>query len=356
MPRKHSPDDDGRTTNLRQLAALLGLSQTTVSRALNGFPEVSERTRKRVEAAAIEHDYRPSSSATALATGRAMAVGHLVPLGDHRMINPHFSDFLSGAGDAYAEAGYDLLMRTVDPLREGEVMRDLVRRRRVDGLVIHGPRVEEPRIAAVQALAIPFIVHGRTHSPIAPYSFLDVDNEGALDALATGLIERGHRRIAFVNGLCEMTFAHDRLAGFRAAHRRAGLRADDRLLRSADMTEPFGHAATRSLLARAEPPSAIIYGSSLLALGGLRALAQTGRAVGSDVSVALYDDDLSFLRGETRDAPFAGLSSARSSLVEAGRHTASLLLGLIERPRDAPRQHVWQPRIVWTDSVRSPAS
>jgi LacI family transcriptional regulator len=85
--------------NLRELAESLGLSQTTVSRALNGYPEVREETRARVLAAARAANYTPNSRARRLATGRAMTIGHVIPLaGKTEMVNPIFADFLAGAG------------------------------------------------------------------------------------------------------------------------------------------------------------------------------------------------------------------------------------------------------------------
>ncbi|MEO1155574.1 MAG: LacI family DNA-binding transcriptional regulator, partial [Pseudomonadota bacterium] len=100
--------------NLKELAASLNLSQTTVSRALNGYPEVRAETRARVEAAAKAANYQPNSRARRLATGRAMTIGHVIPLSDqHQMVNPIFSDFLAGAGETYAREGYDLLLSIV---------------------------------------------------------------------------------------------------------------------------------------------------------------------------------------------------------------------------------------------------
>ena len=85
--------------NLKELASKLGLSPTTVSRALNGYPEVNEETRARVLAAANRHNYRPNTRAIRLATGRAMAIGHVVPVSSkHEMVNPVFADFIAGAG------------------------------------------------------------------------------------------------------------------------------------------------------------------------------------------------------------------------------------------------------------------
>ena len=91
---------------LRELAQTLGLSPTTVSRALNGYPEVSEATRRRVEDAARRHNYRPSDRARSLATGRAMAIGHVISSHSrHEIINPVFAEFVAGAAEGYTREG-----------------------------------------------------------------------------------------------------------------------------------------------------------------------------------------------------------------------------------------------------------
>ena len=100
--------------NLKELATKLGLSPTTVSRALNGYPEVNEATRERVMAAAKRHNYRPNTRAIRLATGRAMAVGHVIPVATrHEIVNPVFADFIAGAGEAYSRHDYDMVLTVV---------------------------------------------------------------------------------------------------------------------------------------------------------------------------------------------------------------------------------------------------
>ena len=94
--------------NLKELSQTLGLSHTTVSRALNGYPEVNVKARKRIEQAARTHNYRPNTRAKSLATGRAMMIGHVIPMATkHEMVNPVFADFIAGAAATYSARGYE---------------------------------------------------------------------------------------------------------------------------------------------------------------------------------------------------------------------------------------------------------
>lgn len=352
--RENQGHEDRETVSrvsLKSLSQQLGLSQTTVSRALNGFPEVSERTRERVVAAARQMNYRPNNSAANLATGRTGQIGHVIPLSQHMMINPHFADFLAGAGEHYSQAGYDALLRVVSTQDEEDVYRDFAGRNRVDGVVVHGPEVNDARIDLLRSLDVPFIVHGRSDTVDGDYSWLDVNNARAFRRAVDCLVDLGHRRIALVNGLETMNFAARRRAGFCEGLEANGLTIDATLMTSADMNEPYGYDATLGFLRLRNPPTAIIYASILPAMGGHRALSEAGQTLGEDVSVITYDDQLSFLRPlETGGLPL--FTSLRSSIQAAGRRAAQMLIEQITADDDTPRQELWEADLVLGRSTR----
>ena len=332
--------------NLKKLSEMLGLSQTTVSRALNGFPEVNEKTRLRVREAAAALNYRPSPSAASLATGKTRTIGHVIPVDEHRMINPHFSDFLAGASEAYSAAGYDMLLRMVNAGEEEDIYRDFASRRRVDGVVINGPKTIEPRIDLLKSIGLPFVVHGRSGSETDTYSWLDVNNRNAFLEGAQTLIDMGHKRIGLINGLESMNFAARRRAGFEAAMSANDLAIDSRYMFSADMTETYGHLATLEQLDLDAPPTAIMYASILPAMGGIRALTERGLKPGEDISIMTYDDQLSFLQAshETEAKPF--FTSMQSSIQAAGKRVAEIVIDRINNPDSDPVSELWEAKIV----------
>ncbi|MEL6202948.1 MAG: substrate-binding domain-containing protein [Pseudomonadota bacterium] len=317
-----------RLANLKELSERLGLSQTTVSRALNGYPEVSEATRKRVVAAASELSYQPNQNARKLATGKSRTIGHVVPLGDHDMINPHFSDFIAGAGAVYNQNGYDMLLKVVTVDEEQDAYRDLAIGNRIDGVIVHGPIVGDARPAALSKLGLPFVVHGRLIDTADGYAWVDVDNVGVFKAATEHLLGLGHKRLGLINGLETMVFAVHRREGFEQALQAAGLSSDQRLMRSVEMTEPNGYEATKSLLEHDDAPSAILCASSLVALGATRAVRDLGLKLGEDISLVTFDDCLSFLGGGNTSE--VETTAIRSSLRSAGEVAAQLLLGIID--------------------------
>ncbi|MEM9677752.1 MAG: substrate-binding domain-containing protein [Pseudomonadota bacterium] len=332
--------------NLKELSTQLGLSQTTVSRALNGFPEVSEKTRERVLEAARSANYRPSPSAAHLATGKTKVIGHVIPTTQHRMINPHFSDFLAGASEGYAAAGYDMLLRAAEPEEEAAVYEDFVSSKRVGGVVVHGPRLQDSRIGLLQSLGLPFLVHGRTGAEDGSYPWLDVNNKEAFEIATNYLIKLGHTRIALINGLEEMTFAAQRRAGYDAALQNSGLTLDPNLTFSADMVEPYGYEATSALLNQSNPPTAILCASILCAMGCVRALAENGMRPGKDISVMTFDDVLSFLQPSGNQTSSPAFTSMRSSIQDAGRRSAEILIDVIEGKNSDHTGVCWEAELV----------
>lgn len=324
--------------NLKELAANLGLSQTTVSRALNGYPEVAESTRKRVLAAATQHNYRPNTRAKSLATGRAMAIGHVIPIStNHEMMNPVFGDFIGGAGEIYARAGYDMMLSVVPDDAENTAYRSMAQRHSVDGIVIHGPRRNDPRIALLKEVGLPFVVHGRAPVDDTDYSWVDVNNRRAFERATLHLADLGHSRIALLNGLESMDFAIRRREGYEAALKARGQGFRPDLHASEEMTESYGHDAAARMLALPEAPTAFLVSSLITAIGVRRAVEERGLAMGRDVSIITHDDDLGYFKNGGEVPVF---TATRSSVREAGRIAAEMLLGLIETPENGPRQHL----------------
>ncbi len=330
--------------NLKELSQHLNLSQTTVSRALNGYPEVSESTRKRVVEAARQLNYSPNARAKGLATGRAMAIGHVIPVStQHEMVNPVFGDFIAGAGEAYVRAGYDMVLSLVDDRKEAELYRTVRARGTVDGIIVHGPRMADPRIELLTDLGLPFVVHGRASEVNAEYAWLDTNNQRAFLRATEFLLDLGHRRIALINGLEHMDFAHRRRDGYLAALAARGVDADTGLMRSEEMTEVYGYRSAREMLAQPDPPTAFLVSSMITAIGIRRAIHESGLEMGRDISVVTHDDDLSYLKNGG-DVPI--FTATRSSVRAAGVRAAEMLLQMIAAPGNPLMTEVMEAELI----------
>ena len=336
--------------NLKSLSELLGLSQTTVSRALNNYPEVSKKTRQKVQKAARDNNYFANPTARNLAIGRAGAVGHVIPYGTHKMINPHFMDFIAGVGKSYSKIGLDIVMSIADSNSEMQSYTRLAQSRRVDGFVLHGPLVNDERIKMLQNLGLPFVAHGRCfgegNSEVAySYSWLDVDNLQAFDKATTYLLKLGHKQVAFLNGLEHMNFAFLRRRGFEIAMERAGLELNPHFMFSNDMTEFYGYTATMELLSApiSKKPSAILTSSRIIAEGVQRALKVCDLKTPKDISLMTYDDELGFLPNSANNSE---ITCMRSSIYQAGIRVGQMIGELLLSTKKEPISELWMPKLV----------
>ena len=272
--------------------------------------------------------------AKSLATGRAMTIGHIIPVTSrHEMVNPVFGDFIAGAGETYSAQGYDMLLKLVPDGDEERVYRDLKSRGTVDGIIIHGPRMDDSRIPLLKEIGLPFVVHGRASDVEDGYSWLDMNNKNAFERATQFLLDLGHTRIALINGLENMDFAHRRRNGYVQALSNAQITLDPTLMRSEEMTEVYGYRSTRDLLTLPAPPTAVLTSSMMVAIGVRRALEDAGLKMGRDVSVITHDDDLSYLKNGEGVPIF---TATRSSVRDAGRECADMLLKQIKNPALPP--------------------
>ena len=323
--------------NLKMLSEVLGLSQTTISRALNGYPEVSEKTRKRVEQAAREHNYSPNRGASTLATGRSMTIGHVLSEAtSNELVNPIFGDFIAGASEIYKANKYDMLFSLVKNEEEADIYNSLLRRGVVDGVVLQAPKISDERIKMLDKLGIPFVVHGRSSKSDASYSWVDVNNRSAFRRATEFLLDLGHRRIALINGLTSLDFAQRRYFGYCEALKSRGVEIDSDLVTGSEMTEVYGYMAAKEMLLQRSPPTAILTASMISAIGVRRAVQEIGLTLGKQVSIVTHDDELSYLNNGQQIPIF---TATRSSVRKAGRIAAQMLIDRIESP-NAPKAEV----------------
>lgn len=329
--RSGRPGGTGRNVTIKDLAGELGLSITTISRALNGYSDVGEKTRKRVAEAAQKMGYRPNRNAQRLVTQRTHNIAWIQPDNDRKFVDPHFVEVMAGVLRGARAGGYDILLTSDTPEHELSVYDRYVNDNSVDGFIVDLPREGDPRISYLLDVGRPFVVHGR-EAREAEYGWVDVDNYGNFYNLTRLLIANGHRHIAFVNGDEHFNYAIYRRRGVVDALIDAGRSpADVKVLNS---LHPMGDAGFKlTTIALTDPKvTAILYSSTLMAVEGHAAIARSGR----EVAVATMDDELHYIDL----SPFAGLfTTVRSSLRDAG---AALIAELIRQCEadGTPQGHV----------------
>ncbi len=320
---------------IADLAAELGVTKSTVSRALNGYPDISEATRERVRALAQANGYLATSAARNLKRGRRETIGVVLPVHSGTMSQPFLAEFFDAVSRTLHASGYDLLTATArsreDALKAHE---RLIAARKVDGFILPRTEVRDARVGLLRERGVPFVSHGRTAHK-AHHAWFDIDNVAAFRMAVAHLAELGHRRVAFVGGPGSFNFASQRLEGYHAGLREAGLPADDSLVISGTLDAPSGLDSGRRLLDLAKPPTAIVCATDAIAVGVMRALTERRLRAGRDVAVTGYDDIplAAFL-----DPP---LTTFSQEIEKSGERVAGMLLELIAgaRPEDLQELH-----------------
>lgn len=275
-------------STLRRLASELGLSITTVSRALDGYDDVAVATRDRVRKAAAASGYRPNSAARRLRKGSSETIALIMPTESGRFHDPAFVDLLAILGERFAARQFDLVLLAARPGDEERAAYSrLIRDKRADACVLVRTRRHDERIALLQEAGLPFVCHGRSETK-APYAFVDGDGEAGFREVTRRIIGLGHTRIAHLAAPDLFTFAELRARGWHMAMRAAGLPDDLKIV--AGMTEDGGHAAVEGLLAGAGRPTALICATDRIAIGAIQALHSAGLVVGRDIVVTGHDN------------------------------------------------------------------
>lgn len=229
--------------SLKAIAKELGLSVTTVSRALNGYDDVSSETRARVEAEAQRRGYRPNTFARRLKMGKIDAVGLVFPVHPVPLNNSVFMDMVGEISHELARHEIDLLLIADDDLADKHSYMRMVQSRRVDALIVAHTLDHDPRLEQLQAAGFPFLALGRSQLP-QPYAWFDFDNYVGTYQATRWLIEKGHQRIALLGESNNQAFITQRRQGYLDALREAGLSSE--WLRAMPPSRRVGYATTKS--------------------------------------------------------------------------------------------------------------
>ncbi len=326
-------------TTIKDVARHVGLSVTTVSRALNNYDDVADTTRSRIREAASRLDYHPNAAARRLQGSRANTIGLVIPLALHRSYDAFWSEFIGGVAGTCSKRGVDLLVAATDGEdTPGASFQRLVRGGRVDGLLICDVRDADERIADLRKRRLPFVAFGRTIG-VPNYSYIDVDGAAGVVSAVEHLIGLGRRRIAYLGLDPYFGFSYFRFHGYRTALDAARLCYDESLV-CHGLREESVPAAVAALLALAARPTAIIAAADFLALGALKAAREAGLVIPDDLSLVTFDDSLLVQHAEP---PLTAIGQPNRCL---GEEAAALLLDHVDDPSLPPARRLVTPTLI----------
>jgi LacI family transcriptional regulator len=339
---------DDRPATVVDVARLAGVSRQTVSNVLNAPERVRATTRERVEDAIARLDYRPHRLAQNFKAGTTGLLGYRVPPGGES-INPVLDRFLHALTDAARDAGYHVLLFTPESGQgETEILEELIATRTVDGFVVSETNYGDERIRYLAGAGVPFVTFGRTDLDV-DHTWVDVDGAAGTAAAVAHLVERGHRRIAYLGWPAGSVSGDQRALGYRGGLELAGIDPDPDLdVRGPDGVD-LGPAALSAWLSRRHPPTAVVAASDLLALGVQKAARAAGLLVGPELAVTGFDD--------TPVAPFMSppLTSVRQPLAAVAATVVRLLVDRIAGNEAHPTGLALRPDLIVRNSTERTA-
>jgi len=310
--------------SIQDLAKSLGVSPSTVSRALNDMPGVGEEMRAKIRKMAREMGYLPDLAARSLVTGATGNIGLFVPRGLlFMMSNPFFAEVMQGVSDVLDDLGYNYVLST-----SPKQYRRLFRTRVVDGIILFALRLGDPYVEELEKGSVPSVIVGSYRSSVKMLSVRPDDYQGVYDAVRY-LVSMGHRRIGLLNGPLSSFKSVGCLDGYRRALLESEIDEDHEITLCGEFVPEWGLEGARILLENSDRPSAIVCANDLIASGVYAAAKELGLKIPEDLSVVGF--------GDFPVAKFMTptLTTIRTPLREMGTEAGRMLLesvkgGLVE--------------------------
>ena len=337
-----------RIVNIIELAKKLNLSITTVSRALGGYSDVSEVTRKRVMDFAKKYNYKPNPYASNLASNKSNAVGFVIPLyglNNNTLNQISYFKFVAGMSSKINQDNILFYMLFANSAKEEmESYKKLVEVNKVKNIIIHNVQTDDERIKYLNSKKVNFVAWGRSKK--IDYSWVDLDNELATELIIDYLYSKGHQSIAFINVSEKYNFAYLRKKGFQKALKKYSLKFEKSLYQTTSLEDPsFSKEITINLLKKNPKLNCIICSTEYSSVGAIQACTELNKKIGEDVSIITFDGPVV----ESLTNP--KLTAVSHPLEELGTNAINILLSAQNKRQLS--NYLVKPHIIDRGSVKS---
>jgi len=330
---------------IKDIAEKAGVSVATVSRALNGKPDISPETKKRILTIVKELNYTLNNIARAFVTKETKCIGVIVA--DNS--NPFYAEIIRGIEETTMKQGYSIILcNTNEDIKREIKAVQILKEKRVDGMIINPTQKKIEHLKVLKKEGIPFVLLNRNIEELEVDCVKNDNIYGAYQA-TEHLIKLGHRRIAHITGPLYTSSVRERIEGYKKALDTYNIPIKDELILNTSLTLSGGYEASLKLLKLPNPPTAIFAYSDIMAIGVIRACKELKIKIPEDLSLVGYDDIevASFI-----EVPLTTMHQARYDI---GVIITNLLIKRIKRPnsKKPPQCIVLKPELIVRNSTKA---
>ena len=336
-----------RNITIKDIAKFCNVSPSLVSRTLNHKGGISKAKKEKIFSAAARLDYTPNPFAKGLVAQKSNILGLVIPQrSEFAFSNPYFPQVIRGIGNIATENRFHILMSFLNGQENRE---PLYKSSLVSGVIILGNLLEDPDIYELERRSIPAVlIPGLLRESRLPS--VDIDNVDAGYQATEHLLQLGHRRIVFLNGIKNSKYSVQRLLGYQKAFQKHRLFCDANWITATKFSEMGGYKTMSEILAREDYPTAVICAADVVAIGVLSAIKERNLRVPDQISVVSFGD-----------IPLAGmletpLTSIRIPFVEIGQMACRLLIKLIKEESLPEKDIVYPVELVIRQSTKAVAA
>ena len=333
--------------SLQKIAELSGVSKSTVSRVVNDDPNVSDRTRQKVQAIIDEHNFQINPAARALAKRNTQIIGVVISNDISVLFDTsfYFATILRGIAQATRSRDYAMLLMIGDKYEDDiRFARRIVHNQIMDGLILVSPTIGHPLIDELIEADIKFISADRIPNKQAEINFVTVENVESSRTAVNHLISLGRRKIAMIAGDPRIVDSLDRVEGYKLALADAGIPYDPDLVVGDHFSYESGYSAIEHLRENHIEFDGVYASQSTLAVGAVNALLDAGVQLPEDVSLIAFDDLADAMN------PRVGISTMRQNVLEKGIQLADVLIDLTLDNMTTPVQRFLPTELVIRDT------
>jgi len=329
-------------TSMKDIARMAKVSRTTVSFVLNNRTDmkISKATRKKVLKIAKELDYYPHAIATSLVKKKTRTIGLVLC----QQLGSIFSDalipqVLLGVSTVALKKDYKILLQYIENSEKKGTYYKLVREKRIDGIILSGPRSDDVELLRLKDEDFPIVLMGQIEKD--NFSCSDIDNIKAAKEAVSHLISHGHKKIAIItNAPLNYTASKFRLLGYKKALRENSIAYDEKLIGIGNFTPQSGFEVMQKLLSLKKLPTAVFVASDVVAFGVMDAIKKKGMKIPQDIALAGFDN---VSLSEYVDPP---LTTVNLPGFDIGKNVANLLIDIIEKNENKNKKIILEAHMV----------